>query len=154
MNLITNTWPQSITTLTLSCRDVKWIAPLFGCLLKRILPTKKREPCIIFSFFTLLRIYLTSSTHSVSQLCMWTSCRIRDWVLKLEYYQHIFHLKKKKQTVTKLLRPMTQPQDWIWFCRLITSTNGFYECFLDLKNQIYMLSGDLNVKTLEEYLRD
>lgn len=49
---------------------------------------------------------------------------------------------------------MTQPQDWIWFRRLITSTNAFYECFLGLKNQIYMLSGDLNDKTLEEYLRD
>lgn len=145
MNLITNTWSQRITMLTLSCRDVKWIATLFGWLLKRILLTKKREPCIIFSFcFTLLRTYLTFNIHSVSQLFMWIRCRIRDWVLRLQDYQPIFYIYifiSISIYITKLLRSIKWPQDWIWFHRLIMSTNGVNKCLLDLKNQIYMLSG-------------
>lgn len=49
---------------------------------------------------------------------------------------------------------MKWPQDLIWFCRLIMNTNGVNERLLDLKDQIYTLSGNLNVKALKECLSD
>lgn len=61
---------------------------------------------------------------------------------------NIFSIKKKKSR-TKLPGSIKWSKDWIWFHRFIMNINGVNECLLGLKNQIYMLSGNINVKTLK-----